>query len=184
MTDAERRLLEMVLRETPEAVAGLLGELDRRLRQHRPAYHALLQPGLSPSSLDRFEQAFGLALPVSFRMLYQWRNGQRPDCSASLENNRMFMSLAEVTDTKRMLDGMIGKDFEDPNWWRKEWVPFLSNSGGGYLCVDLRTADGEIPPRVIAFWHDGEARPVEHPSLTIWLDRLVGSMQDGTDEVV
>ena len=84
-------------------------------------------------------------------MLYQWRNGQRLDCFASLEYNRMFMPLEDAASTKRLLDGMIGKDFERPNWWRKEWVPFLSNGGGDYLCLDLSTADGDIPPQVITF---------------------------------
>jgi cell wall assembly regulator SMI1 len=184
MTEAERRLLELIFRETPEVIAKLLDELDRWLQTHRPDYHAKLQPGVSPSSLDRFEQDFGLQLPVSFRMLYQWRNGQHPECSASLEDNRMFVPLEQVADTKRMLDGMIGKDFEDPSWWQEEWVPFLSNGGGDYLCLDLSTVDGELPAKVIAFWHDRAFRPVEHPSLKLWLNHLVRSMEDGTYELV
>jgi cell wall assembly regulator SMI1 len=184
MKDAERRLLEMILRETPEVIAELLGELDCWLQEHRPEYYAKLQPGTSTANLDRFEEEFSLKLPASFRMLYQWRNGQHPDCFASLEDNRMFMPLEEIADTKRLLDGMIGKDFEDPNWWRQEWVPFLANGGGDHLCIDISTVDGELPAKVVTFWHDWEDRAVEHPSLKVWLNRLVGAMRDGTYQVV
>jgi cell wall assembly regulator SMI1 len=183
MMDAERRLLEMILRETPDGVRELIGRLDQWLRLHRPDYHSQLQPGARGQELDQFEEHFALKLPVSFRMLYEWRNGQREECSASLEHNRMFLSLESITSTKETLDGMIGEDFGRPEWWRIEWVPFLANGGGDLLCLDLASTVREIPARVIAFWHDGDDRSVKHPSLKVWLNRLVSSMEDGTYKV-
>jgi hypothetical protein len=68
--------------------------------------------------LDEFESRLGLALPGSFRLLYGWRDGQEATCSDPLQGNFRFMPLAEVADSKDLLDGMVGADFEDPRWWR------------------------------------------------------------------
>ncbi|MEZ6035584.1 MAG: SMI1/KNR4 family protein [Planctomycetaceae bacterium] len=95
----------------------------------------------------------------------------------------MFASLNDVSETKDMLDGMIGYDFEDPKWWRRGWVPFLANGSGDHLCVDLAAEDGGNPGQLIAFWHDDEERDIEYPSLADWLRELVESMENGTLEL-
>jgi hypothetical protein len=53
-------------------------------------------------------------LPADFRAVYAWRDGQDPNESASLQNNRMFSSLKEIAGTKEMLDGMIGRECNEP----------------------------------------------------------------------
>ncbi len=97
----------------------LLDRMDRWLKSNRPDYYARLRPGISNERLNEFEARFDLTLPVEFRLRYQWRNGQEPTCSASLQKNFMFSSLEDITTTKQLLDGMIGADFEDPRWWRR-----------------------------------------------------------------
>ena len=133
--------------------------------------------------MAEFERELGLKLSESFRLLYRWHNGQPAGCSQALEKNRMFMSLEDMLTTKRLLDGMIGQDFNKPGWWRLDWLPFLHNGAGDYLCLDFSVAVGRIPPRLLAFWHDWERRNVEHPSVTVWLRQLVSSMLDGSYEV-
>src|SRR4051794_20368705 len=108
MKDAERQLRESVLREAPEVTADLLGQLDSWLREHRPDYYSHPLPGATADELDGFERHFGLPLPASFRALSRWRNGQRSDCPAALEDNRCFLPLDAVASTKELLDGMIG----------------------------------------------------------------------------
>lgn len=134
---------------------------------HRPAYLQSLQPGASETALERFESRFNLTLPEAFKTLYRWRNGQNPRNSSSLYGNHMFSALEEITDTKDMLDGMIGTDFDDPAWWQLHWVPFLSNGSGDHLCADTRTG------QLIAFWHDWDNRSVEFPSVNLWLESIV-----------
>jgi cell wall assembly regulator SMI1 len=164
-------------------VQQLIARMDRWLASKRPDYHARLQPGVSDQTLDAFEKRFGLKLPEPFRLLYRWRNGQSPVCSESLQGNWMFPSLEEIAPTKEMLDGMIGFDFEDPRWWRKGWVPFLSNGGGDHLCLDLAAEDGGQPGQLVVFWHDEPDRDVEYASLEEWLEELVNTMEDGTLEL-
>ena len=161
-------------------IDDLILRMDKWLRDNRADYYTSLLPGTTDEAIAEFEESFSLRLPDDFRTLYRWRNGQPANEVASLQGNRMFASLREVSETKDMLDGMIGHDFEDPKWWRRSWVPFLANGGGDHLCVDLAAEDGGKPGQLLAFWHDDAERNVEHLSLVDWLRDLVQSMEDGT----
>jgi cell wall assembly regulator SMI1 len=157
--------------------------LERWLAANRPEYLAQFHPGVTDRELDAFEERFALKLPSLFRAFYKWRNGQPDAYSASLQDNRMLMPLADIAETKDLLDGMIGADFEDPRWWRRGWVPFLANYGGDHLCLDLVAEDGGRPGQVIAFWHDWEKRSITYSSFEEWLAQLVQSMEDGDLEL-
>jgi cell wall assembly regulator SMI1 len=162
----------------------VLTRIDHWLAVHRPDYYAQLQPGVNGAALDAFESRFPLRLPAAFREMYEWRNGQPPDCTERLLGNWTFEPLGEVSDRKEMLDGMIGYDFEDPRYWRRGWVPFLHNGGGSHLCVDLAAEDGGAPGQLIEFWKADEDRPVASPSVEAWLNGLAESMERGALEVL
>ncbi len=162
------------------SVAPLLQQMESWLAENREDYFANLQPGVTPAQLDQFETEFRLKLPPAFRQLYQWRNGQKIDCYESLVENRMFMSLEDIADAKRCLDPMIGMDFTDPTHWRRGWVPFLSNGGGDYLCVDITAKDGGSSGQIREYWHADDDRDVPHDDLREWLTYLVESMEDGS----
>jgi cell wall assembly regulator SMI1 len=159
-------------------VAHLVERMDKWLATNRADYYSKLQPGTSNQALDGFEAKFNLRLPPDFRELYQWRNGQSG--YASLQHNRMFMPLEGIASIKETLDGMIGTDFDAPEWWRQGWVPFLENGGGDLLCVDLSAEDGGAPGQLRAFWHADKDRPVEYPGLEAWLTALLESMENGS----
>lgn len=160
----------------------LIVRMDRWLAANRPAYYAVLQPGVSDADLEAFEWRFGVKLPAAFRQIYRWRNGQDPASYAAIQDNRSFCPLDEVAESKAMLDGMIGSDFEDPRYWRRGWIPFLHNGGGSYLCLDLAAEDGGEIGQLIAFWKQDQDRPVESVSMEAWLEALVASMENGTLE--
>lgn len=163
-------------------VPELITRLDRWLVTNRPEYYAQLRPGVTDVELDSVEARFGLSLPVSFRHLYQWRDGQ--DGYDSIQHNRMFMPLESVISTKELNDGFIGNDFPTLEWWRREWVPFLENGAGDCLVIDLLGINGGRPGQVVTFWHDWDNRAVEFPSLDAWLQDLVESMESGELELV
>ena len=165
-------------------VPELLARIDRWLSTSRPDYYARLQPGVTAAQLDQFEERFSVRLPVAFRLLYKWRNGQEPTYFRSIQMNWMLMPLEDIADTKGMLDGMIGSDFASSDWWRREWVPFLHNGGGDRLVVDLGGFDGGQPRQLLTFWHDDPDRPVSYPNLEAWLTDLADSMEDGSLELV
>ena len=155
-----------------DVTVGLIKSIAEALLANRPGYYVKLPAGVTDAELDLFEQRFSLQLPAAFRALYKWKNGQPASCSESLHGNRMFSPLEAVTETKELLDGMIGFDFEDERWWRRGWIPFLSNGGGDHLCLDIEGQDGGQPGQIIAFWHDWEDRSVEWPTFDAWLEQL------------
>jgi len=165
-------------------VPEMIARLDRWLATNRPEYYARLQPGVTGDQLNEFEDRFGVRLPIAYRLLYKWRNGQEAMCSSPLEMNWMFSSLEDVADTKGMLDRMIGADFESPEWWRREWVPFLANGGGDHMVVDLLGIDGGRSRQVITFWHDEPDRGIRFPHMEAWLRDLVETMESGELELV
>ena len=164
-------------------IEDLINRMDDWLRENRPEYYSKLLPGIDDAALDRVESQFQLQLPAEFRALYRWRNGQPPNVFESFQENWMFPRLKDIVDTKKMLDSMIGEDFDEPTWWRRGWIPFLSNGGGDHLCLDLTAEDGGTPGQIILFWHDEGDRDIEFPSVRRWLSDLVHSMEQGTLEL-
>jgi len=166
------------------ATSELIRRIDGWLAANRPVYYTRLRPGVNETSLLDFESRLGLKLPESFHALYLWKDGQEESCFESLHGNRMFMSLANIIETKQTLDGMIGTDFEEPSWWRRGWVPFLGNGGGDHLCLDLFAEDSGAAGQLIAFWHEDPDRPIEFPNLDAWLLQLADSMEGGNLEIL
>jgi cell wall assembly regulator SMI1 len=165
------------------AMDDLIRRADAWLRGNRPDYYAILRPGASDAALDAYAVRFGMALPSELRQLYGWRDGQDLNISNALVHNHMFMPLEQSASSKDQLDGMIGFDFDDPNWWRRGWVPFTLSYGGDHYCVDLDAEAGAAAGRVIGFWHDEARRPVRAPSFATWFDQLVITMEEGRLEV-
>ena len=157
----------------------LIGRADTWLQRNRPDYYGILRPGVGDATLNAYAARFGLELPAEFRQLYRWRNGQDLAVSKPLVHNHMFMPLEESAASKELLDGMIGLDFDDPNWWRRGWVPFTMSYNGDHYCVDLDAEAGGAAGGVIDFWHDEATRRVMAPSLADWFHDLVGAMEEG-----
>lgn len=128
----------------------------------------------------RLEQCFKVKLPESFHLLYAWHDGQKSDCYDALAGNFMFMSVKDILSCKKDLDGMIETDFEDPDWWERDWLPFLDNGGGDHLCLDLCTDGDGKPGQLVEFWHEDADRPVPYDSLDDWLEGILASIEDGS----
>lgn len=178
--DAERRLADLVKGiigppATPPPMPELLAHLDRLLRELRPDYYSVLQHGLTDAEWEAFRSRLGLDLPDGFRLLYQWKNGQRDNCSDNILGNYMFVAADSVAETKELHDSMIGYDFE-PGWWERTWVPFLHNGGGDHMCLDVGGSFGGRPGQLVEFWHDWEKRAIAAPSLEHWVLRVVNSL--------
>jgi cell wall assembly regulator SMI1 len=165
------------------AMDDLIRRADSWLQRNRPDYYAILRPGASDAALDAYAARFGLELPAELRQIYRWRDGQDLAVSAALVHNHMFIPLEASASSKELCDGMIGFDFEDPNWWRRGWVPFTQSYGGDHYCVDLDAEAGAAPGRVIDFWHDDADRHVLAPSFAEWFDQLVTTMEEGRLEL-
>lgn len=161
----------------------LIEQVEKWLRENRPDYYASLQPGASSEALGRFERTFDLKLTDSFRMLYQWRDGQDKDSFDPLLFNLTFMPLKLVIEHKQILDGMIGTEFDDPDWWNRDWIPFLENGGGDFLCLDVGGFQTGNAGQIL--WHDHEdaEREIIHSDIDAFLSDLLQRMTTGNLEL-
>ena len=153
---------------------GLFARADAWLRRERPDYHAGLGPGCGDEEIAAYEAAFGVALPPGLRSLWRWTGGSD---DGALFGNHALISISESQEIKTDLDGMIGTDFESPDWWKRSWLPFTRSWGGDCLCVDVATG------QVIDFWHDDATRNVLAPSFEVWFAALVETMKSGKLEL-
>lgn len=155
----------------------LLARFDALLRQHRPAYHAALNPPVSATAVAAFELEFEVALPPELRQWLGWHDGQPAQLFDSLVGFYCFSSLADMADTMRINRELLADGDFVRNWWRPTWLPFLTNGGGDDLCLDPEGTFTGQPGQLIEHWHDGEARTVLFPTLTSWLAAVVAAYE-------
>lgn len=159
-------------------VARLRGVLERS----RAAYCSSLLPGLDERALGRLEETVGHRLPADFRALYGWKDGQPPNCFESFFENYMWMSSEAIVHACRELVRIRDDDvFPHRDWWCDAWVPFLSNGGGDYLCLDFRGSFGGTPCQVLEFWHDDDSRTIRHASFAKWIETVVVSLEESLE---
>jgi cell wall assembly regulator SMI1 len=102
----------------------------------------------------------------------------------------VLLPLSElVSDWKMWKELLEGGEFEGEkargspgvrgDWWNVGWVPFASDCGGDYYCIDLAPARGGKKGQVIAMAHDSGARKLLAPSLREWLARFADQLEAG-----
>lgn len=167
------RPLEPAVRGRP--AVKLVERLGAWLLSHRPKYGRSLLPGLAPTDLDRLERALGYELPQAFKDLYAWRNGQAD--VDSLLNNFTWMY---ANDVEREHDLMVELVRSEPSVsWSPGWIPFLSDGGGDFVCLDLDGTCGGAAGQVLEFWHDDDLLTIVHDSFFSWLETFVASLEAG-----
>jgi cell wall assembly regulator SMI1 len=147
---------------------ALLERLEQWLAKHRPRFLASLRPAANEAELHQFEAQLGLPVPADLRTLLAWHNGQTDVPGGRFEENWLLMSTEAILAAKPDLDaGAVGNG--KGSGWRPEWIPFLDDDSGDYLCLD--TSQAGAPVR--AFWLGKEEHPVVAPSLTAWVKDFV-----------
>lgn len=92
--------------------------------------------------------------------------------SNSFQNNRMILSHEGIIDAKDFLDS---EHAGRPKWWKTQWIPFLYNGAGDYICIALDVDGKALPGRLITYWHDDKDRDVTYQNMYEWLKELVNS---------
>jgi cell wall assembly regulator SMI1 len=151
-------------------VADFLKRLEAWLRAHRPRFLAALNPPASAAELNDLAEALATDVPADLRALVTWRNGQGPGFVGAFEQDWILLSTERITAAKRMLDADAAAIA-----WHTDWIPFLDNDAGDYLCLD-RAA---LPSPVRAFWLAGAEHPAVAASLADWLEDFVIHVEKG-----
>jgi cell wall assembly regulator SMI1 len=152
----------------------LVERIDEWLRTYRPSYYEYLQPPLTDAQVSDFESFVGTPLREDLRILYQWKGGQSGISPEPLYDGRTFMQLEEIREAVRANNELLEMGvFEQENWWHPHWVPFLTDGGGNFLCVDLEGAFAGQPGQLLTFWSESPVRNIEYPSLSSFLSNLL-----------
>jgi hypothetical protein len=64
---------------------------------------------------------------------------------------------------------------EEADGYETNWFPLLSNGAGDYLLYE--TAAGEQHGKLLAYWHDDDARIVVEPSLETWAEHVAAALK-------
>jgi cell wall assembly regulator SMI1 len=152
-------------------VGSVLARLEKWLAGHRPRYHEGLLPGASATELDAAQAALGRPLPLELRALLSWHNGQSGDFVGHLEHNWDLMNTSQITVAKQELDDSDRAQ----TGWEADWIPFLDDNNGDYVCVDTGQPGGPVRE----FWQGKRDHPVVAPSLAAWLEQYVSAVEQG-----
>jgi len=158
------------------------GKLETWLDANRPAVLADLNPGADTAAIDDLQGRLGLQLPEDFIACLRGHDGQKGqaaplfDAYAFLPARRILMSWSSWNE---LLDG---GDFDGregrtdgpvkPLWWSPGWVPFASNGGGDYLCIDMDPPPQGQRGQIIRVFHDVADRIVIASGFGPWFDRF------------
>ena len=155
-----------------EVVARLGTWLETHDRERLEAF----APGASDEAIAAAEKEVGVPFPAGMRALHRWHDGS----SRGLLGNRMLMSLADIVRTRQTMNKLVDEGaFKTSNWYRKTWVPFMSNGAGDHLVWDPRGSFSGEPGQVVEFWHTDHDRKVLAPSFDGWLTAIVESLEAG-----
>jgi cell wall assembly regulator SMI1 len=159
-------------------MSGLIERLDKWLAENRPEYYEGLAKGASEKDIATLESKLGVTLPDEFKELLKWRNGQKSDNFDSIYYTFSFMSADDIEGTRRENNELLkAGDFDQPNWWFPEYVPFLVSAGGDNYCIDYAGSFGGTKGQIIVWNHDYEARPIEHVDFHHWLQTIVEALE-------
>jgi cell wall assembly regulator SMI1 len=139
--------------------------------------------GASAEELADAGATLGVNLPKDLCESYKIYNGNN---ERWLFENRMIMSLSEVKRewqilTELRFDGRTAKP-KGPlrrQWWSRKWIPFASNGGGDFFCLDLDPPEAGKLGQVFVFDHEVGPTHVIAASLQSLLSALVDDLEKG-----
>jgi len=160
-------------------------KLEAWLLANKSAVLTDLNPPADVGVVDELQSKLQVRLPEDFITCLRIHNGQKGeapplfDTQAFLPVRRILMGWSTWNDLLEDGDfeGREGcsKGAVKPVWWSVGWIPFASNGGGDYLCLDMDPpAQGE-KGQVIRVFHDVADRIVIAPGFGAWFDDFINN---------
>lgn len=159
--------------------------LESWLLANEPEILADLNPPATTTEIHELERMLGYGLPLGYLECLKVHAGQQGKAKWLFDGNEFFSirnvmlswtawnDLAEGGD----LDGLKAKPSEEiqPVWWSRSWIPFASNGGGDFLCLDMAPASSGRLGQVIKIFHDFPNRTLLAPDFDSWFTKFVVS---------
>jgi cell wall assembly regulator SMI1 len=178
-------------RRKPDAVADSWRRIARWIKDQAPGWKPL-KKGASEEQIKRVEKKLRFELPTDFRDSYRIHNGSGSEqifpCPDDI--SYYWMSISEMGQDwqmmKELLEGgeFVGRQAQSErgiraDWWHVGWLPFASNGGGDYFCIDHAPAAGGKQGQIITMNHESGEHKLLAPSLREWLYRFANDLEDG-----
>ena len=68
-------------------------------------------------------------------------------------------------------------EFSEPDWWRPDWLPLLTNAEGETICYDSLGSLGGRPGQLIQFASDSAYRTIWFPSVDALLASAIAGFE-------
>lgn len=155
-------------------------KLQCYFEKNRKKYLDDLNSGASKEAIRLLEEKYSIELPSDFKEFYYWRNGQGHESEGTFKDNMMFMPVEDIIYSKEILDDCLDAgDFEIEGQWSKSWIPFMTNGGGSYICLDVEGLFTGLKNQIVEFWKADYDRPVEFPSIKAMVKTYVSALESG-----
>jgi cell wall assembly regulator SMI1 len=190
-------------KRTPPAapIHEVWDRLEAAVRTAAPDVLKSLRKGTAEAKVAKAEQKIGAELPADLRATLLRHDGQKDDADGLIPEDFveewsgefLLMPAAEIASDWAMWQKLTASgEFADaettpgkgvqPGWWNAGWVPFATDGGGDYLCVDSAPAKGGVVGQVILMKHDGGGRPVLARSLAAFLLTVCTHYEEHAEE--
>ncbi len=177
----------------------LVEESWRRMRAwletHAPGVLENVPTGASPEEIAALETRTQRKLPEDFHQFLAIANGAEesglfPSRDKYDEMAYSPLPIEDILSEWMMQNDLLnGGDFADleaepatgvaADWWNSGWLPFASNGGGDFFCIDtVPTAEG-TPGQVISHSHESGKRQILAKSFGQFLRQLADDMEAG-----
>ena len=189
MEDAWSRIEEQ-FRLIPKAVDE---DVDEDFVEEEVSGLDFLAPGASEEEIADFEAFVGRPLPDDFRRSLARHNGTHSLAAPYGPKAEDFDVLLNIESMKNYLGSLRsllnGGDFEGlvpdpegpvgPVWWSMGWIPFVSESTGNHMCIDLDPpADGTFG-QVFDYDHERGPTRVLFPDFGSYLEYWAKGLESG-----
>ncbi len=119
--------------------------------------------GIFPSADEWDDMAFG---PLALEQIIQVWDMQKE-----------LVEIGDFADLKpRSAEGVAN------DWWNLRWIPFASNGGGDFYCIDMAPTDGGTQGQVITHSHESGEHKILATSLAVYLRELADGVEAGAFE--
>ncbi|RKF36730.1 SMI1/KNR4 family protein [Paraburkholderia fungorum] len=146
---------------------------------------AELNPPATTTEIEEMKRKLGYGLPSGYLECLKVHAGQQGKAKW-LFDGKEFLSVRNVVLSWEAWNDLVeGGDFDDmkakpnegiqPVWWSRSWIPFATNGGGDFLCLDMAPASAGRLGQVIEVFHDFPDRKLVAPDFDSWFTKFVDS---------
>ncbi|PNY37346.1 hypothetical protein C2E31_08260 [Rhodopirellula baltica] len=184
--------------DMPEMIAESWDKIIVWLQANAPAKSLVISGPATATLIDEVASQLGIDFPVELAEFYQLLDGAE-SCAAfpspddyddmaftpmplneiisDWESQKELVEVGQFDDCTPQSDtGIIDE------WWNVGWIPFASNGGGDYLCIDTApTRDGK-KGQVISHSHESGEHRLLANSLSEYLSVLSSDFESGKYE--